>query len=233
MELTRYIKQFYKRKTLLFFAALFFGNILFGQSKKALELNINSLINNSHINLSKLESDSLKIETLKFYLTGFSLSKSGKTIWKEKYSYHLVDFSKPKSQYFSLDIGKNVAFDSIHFYLGTDSLTNVSGVMGGDLDPTKGMYWAWNSGYINFKLEGKHKSRPFEFHLGGYTSPFQTVQKINLKVHSVDNLTLSFNISKFLNTIDLVNQPNIMSPCKESKRLSKLAASLFYIDEEK
>lgn len=26
--------------------------------------------------------------------------------------------------------------------------------MDGDLDPLNGMYWAWNSGYINMKIEG-------------------------------------------------------------------------------
>ena len=57
--------------------------------------------------------------------------------------------------------------------------------MGGDLDPTKGMYWAWQSGYINFKMEGSCSQclatkNNFEFHLGGYQQPFYAMQTIEL-----------------------------------------------------
>ena len=59
----------------------------------------------------------------------------------------------------------------IYFQIGIDSLTNVSGDLDGDLDPALGMYWAWNSGYINMKLEGKSSScksvkKEFQFHIG-------------------------------------------------------------------
>jgi len=39
-----------------------------------------------------------------------------------------------------------------------DSLANVSGAMSNDLDATKGMYWSWQSGFINLKIEGKSAS---------------------------------------------------------------------------
>ena len=77
-------------------------------------------------------------------------------------------------------------FNTIAFNLGIDSITNVSGAQGGDLDPTKGMYWAWQSGFINIKLQGTSNSCPppkneFEFHLGGYQYPFNSLQTIILK----------------------------------------------------
>jgi hypothetical protein len=43
----------------------------------------------------------------------------------------------------SFDLPTYLKYDQIQFQLGIDSLTNVSGAMGGDLDPTKGMYWTW------------------------------------------------------------------------------------------
>ena len=58
----------------------------------------------------------------------------------------------------ALQIPSNIPFSKLKFQLGIDSLTNVSGAMGGDLDPTKGMYWTWQSGYINMKIEGKSNS---------------------------------------------------------------------------
>ena len=77
--------------------------------------------------------------------------------------------------------------DKIKFNLGIDSLTNVSGVMGGDLDPTKGMYWTWQSGYINFKMEGSSavcptRNHEFQFHIGGYQDPFYAMQTLELEV---------------------------------------------------
>jgi len=70
--------------------------------------------------------------------------------------------------------------------IGTDSITNVSGALDGDLDPIKGMYWAWNSGCINFKLEGTRvisgKKTPFEYHIGGYNGPQATAMKKSIKI---------------------------------------------------
>lgn len=204
--------------------------ILSGQNMKQINVKVSPLTDNKVI-YSKSNKDSVTITNLKFYLTRFSLIKSLKTVWQEDNSYHLIDISDPKSLSFIFNLSENIDFDEIHFLLGTDSLTNVSGVMGGDLDPTKGMYWAWNSGYINFKIEGNSNLIPFEFHLGGYAPPFQTAQKITLKTNNKNNLNIELNIVKFLEQLNLTEQTNIMSPGKEAKRLSKILSTLFYINE--
>jgi len=204
--------------------------ILSGQNMKQINVKVSPLTNGEII-YSKSNKDSVTITNLKFYLTKFSLIKSLKTVWQEDNSYHLIDISDPKSLSFIFNLSENIDFDEIHFLFGTDSLTNVSGVMGGDLDPTKGMYWAWNSGYINFKIEGNNNLIPFEFHLGGYAPPFQTAQKITLKTNNKNNLNIKLNIVKFLEQLNLTEQTNIMSPGKEAKRLSKILSTLFYINE--
>lgn len=86
-------------------------------------------------------------ETARFYLGGFRFLQKGREVFREESSYHLVDWNET----WKLAIPE---YDEMAFLLGTDSLANVSGALGGDLDPTKGMYWTWNSGYINVKLEG-------------------------------------------------------------------------------
>lgn len=206
------------------------GTKLMGQNSHELMVKINPLINKSKLILEKESTDFKTITNLKFYLTSFSLSKNGETVWSEKDSYHLIDASNPSSLKIKLN-PDNLDFDEIHFLLGTDSLTNVAGVMGGDLDPTKGMYWAWNSGYINFKLEGKSNGTPFKFHLGGYAPPYQSVQTITLKVVQSNVFIINFNVANFINQLDLTQQNKLMSPGKDAQRLSKLAASLFYINE--
>ena len=130
-----------------------------------------------------LLNDSIKIETLKFYISDFELLENKKIIYSDKKRYHLLDFENENSMNIltsKITIGNyNVA----KFMLGIDSATNVSGAMGGDLDPTKGMYWTWQSGYINIKLEGKSKvcrtrNHEFQFHIGGYLPPHKTIQEI-------------------------------------------------------
>jgi hypothetical protein len=181
---------------------------------------------------------SLHIKTLRFYLSNFSLMKSGEQVWKEQNSYHLVDASEKSSMDISLDIPVGIDFDSIEFQLGIDSLTHVSGAMGGDLDPTNGMYWAWNSGYIHFKLEGTSPECPtrkhaFQFHLGGYLPPFAAVQTIRLMAENGGKLNINLNLSAFIDTLDLSREHTIMSPGEKAQQLSRIAATLFYVDEKK
>ncbi|MCB9359689.1 MAG: hypothetical protein H6587_11635 [Flavobacteriales bacterium] len=215
-----------------FFKLLIIGillsNGLISQNINDLIVTINPLLNNHILILEKENTEGITITKLKFYLTNFSLTKNDKTVWSEKNSYHLIDISTPSTLNLKFKIPSNITFDKIYFLFGTDSLTNVSGVLGGDLDPTKGMYWAWNSGYINFKLEGKSKNTPFEFHLGGY-SP-STVQEVKLNMNK-NNTKIYFDVANFLNQIDLAKQHKLMSPGKEAQRLSKIAGKLFYTNE--
>lgn len=212
------------------YALIFIGilscNVLVSQNTKQISITVKPLLNNYQLILEKESNNGITITSFKFYLTHFSFTKNGNTVWEENYSYHLIDASNPSILKF--DVPEKMSYDEIHFLLGTDSLTNVSGVMGGDLDPTKGMYWAWNSGYINFKLEGKKLKSAFEFHLGGYSQP--TVQSIKLASNK-DSIIINFDVAEFLNQIDLTKQHKLMSPGIEAQRLSIIAASLFLLNE--
>ncbi len=185
----------------------------------------------------KLSSgDSLRFETLKFYISRIEFFSDDKSVWKEERSFHLIDVSDEKSLHISLPAAPDISFNKIKFNLGIDSITNVSGAMGGDLDPTKGMYWTWQSGYINFKLEGKSnvcktRNNEFQFHLGGYQSPFSSCQEVILNFSGDKNPIIMMHMEKLMNDIDLLNENQIMSPGKEAVLLSKKAASIFSINE--
>jgi hypothetical protein len=146
----------------------------------------------------------------------------------------LIDASDENSLLLSIPLKKNIAYDEVCFLLGIDSLTNVSGVMGGDLDPTKGMYWAWNSGYINFKLEGRSPlcettNNEFVFHLGGYSGPYSSYQSVKLLVKDKSSLIIKVDVTSFLHSIDLSTQHKTMSPGKEAKELSIQVSKIFSI----
>jgi len=121
-------------------------------------------------------NDSVTIEGLRFYVSGVKLLKDDKVVHDLVNGYYLVDATQPETQTLQLNLPKPFIFDQIQFHIGIDSITNVSGAMGGALDPINGMYWAWQSGFINFKLEGaspvcNSRNHKFQYHIGGYMPP--------------------------------------------------------------
>ncbi len=176
------------------------------------------------------DKDSVEITELKFYVSAIELWQEQKLVWKEKKSFHLIDVTVPKSLSVTLNLPSAINFTEIKFNLGIDSITNVSGAMGGALDPTLGMYWTWQSGYINLKLEGKSnlcktRNNEFQFHLGGYLSPFLGMKQVSIKPDE-KNTTITIDIQKIINSIDLKTQNHIMSPCKEAVNLLEEIAKI-------
>lgn len=181
--------------------------------------------------------NTLSIETFKCYLSQVCLIKSGQPVWHEANSYHLLDASESRTLSWTLEIPDQLSYDALQFNLGIDSLTNVSGALGGDLDPTNGMYWTWQSGYINFKLEGyspqcSSRNHAFQFHLGGYLPPSQCLQTIQLTDITPQNtLQIGMDLGLFLKEIDLTKQHTLMSPGPAAQALSQKATRIFYWNE--
>ena len=116
--------------------------------------------------------------------------------------YHLVDLNDPESLVLQTETQN---FDKIQFNLGIDKQTNLDGVRGGDLDPLKGMYWTWNTGYINIKLEGIVAPKVdgvhvFKYHIGGFESPMDTTQSVTLT--KLNNQPIIIEMNKFLSFTD-------------------------------
>ena len=175
-----------------------------------------------------IEEDSELVSKLMFYVSDLQLeTKDGEFL--EMDSYYLIDFKDSRSL-----LLKNVNLDkkeikSIQFKLGIDSITNVSGAFGGALDPTKGMYWSWQNGYINFKMEGNVNDEDYVLHLGGYMSHFKSVQQVVLPVL---NRSIEFKIILPLNELleKVIPEDNtVMSPSLEAVAISKRIASTFYL----
>jgi hypothetical protein len=183
---------------------------------------VRPLFNGKEVQLKKgivsSKGDTLSFSTLRFYISKLSIYDALGNGQRTD-PYYLVDLENEESL---ILFSGSAGIQHISFYLGTDSLTNVSGILEGPLDPINGMYWAWNSGYINFKLEGtsSHLTTPkkeFEFHLGGYLEPFPTVRSFDFSTNSsVKMIYIDIDIEKWLNTIDLTTNSNVMIPGKTS-----------------
>jgi len=218
------------------FLFLLLATSLFGQEKTC-EIMFHPIFGNSNLDNSfkKLNgSDSIQIETLKFYISGIELLNNDEIVWKEESSFHLIDITNDQSLNIHLKKPENVIFNKIKFNLGIDSLTNISGAMGGDLDPTKGMYWTWQSGYINFKLEGrcnlcKTRNNEFQFHLGGYQFPFYNLQTLMLNANDQKIMNINIDLKKGLESIDISKRDHIMSPGPDAQLFSERFSKAFSV----
>lgn len=221
----------------LFVLFLLLGAKSFTQSHREILVAVQTTIDKEQLILEKWyplnEIDSFLVENFKFYLSHVELFNKGKLTFKETNSYHLLDFSESSKSQFSINVPEKTSYDEIHFLLGIDSLTNASGVKGGELDPTKGMYWTWQTGYINLKLEGKSnvcstRNNAFTFHLGGFLDDYNAVQLCSFKIEK-STLDLHFDLKKLFQQIDLETQNHLMSPSVDAVKLSSKIATLLIL----
>lgn len=178
----------------------------------------------------------VSITKLKFYISGVELWEEEQVVYQEPDSYHLIDISQAGLKGFNLLIPQALTFTHLKFKLGVDSLTNVSGAFGGDLDPTKGMYWTWQSGYINFKLEGQAVASParndqFQYHIGGYSAPYNSLQEVSLILNSAKGAKVLLDLDRFFEEIDVADNYRIMSPNATAVKTATLLSKLFSISE--
>ena len=179
------------------------------------EIKLNESINSNNFQISKF----------KFYLSNIRLYNSDNLVDEESYSYHLIDLLDTSKDQLIINRNNNLTYDKIEFNLGIDSTTNVSGAMEGDLDPTNNMYWTWQSGYINLKLEGLFEDGiKREYHLGGYLPPFNSLQTINLEWTNSSAMKIYIHLDDFIKSIPDSIPPQIMTPGSSSIYLSKLFA---------
>ena len=179
----------------------------------------------------KLENgDEVVFESLRFYLSDIQVERAG----DQPLAVGGKDIEDPKSLEVALDPAAANGLDVLSFSLGIDPATQQAGAMGGDLDPANGMYWAWQSGYIHFKLEGSTAACParnhkFQFHLGGFMAPNNSVQTIRLPFHPNAETVIELPIDQFLRQFDLSKEYEVMRPCARAVELSARLGQLFRV----
>jgi hypothetical protein len=222
------------------FVFIFFFQWIYSQERKdrcPLRFNIKYeneplVLNKKYFSFSK---DTLQIESFRFYVSNIKLILKDNSVISEDNSYHLVDLEEPNSQLIYLPIKSDLEIKKVVFYFGIDSTSSVSGALSGDLDPSKGMYWAWQSGYINFKIEGKSSScktrnNAFQFHVGGYLSPNYAIRSIELESKNSD-FDIDVDLSRLFNQIRLSETNSVMIPGSKAMDLADKAKLMFLISE--
>jgi hypothetical protein len=211
----------------LFFSSFFFSltcnsqlSIIPTWNKKPLEL--------QHVYLTQ-NNDSISFSILKIYFSDFRFKDkiSGRITSIDTLIFYDLADSSTHSFFNNLNLSN---YESVAFTLGLDSSKNVSGELENAYDPLLGMYWAWNTGYINLKIMGESSAIPtnsheFEFHLGGYRSPFATAQNIQI---DLNDQYIYFDLEKlFSENINLTKNHHIMLPCKDAFLISQGLSACF------
>lgn len=220
------------------FTFLFLQSVIAQKETDSLALNLIPTFGSAPFTLNKSyissANDTLQISLFKFYISGLQIEFNDGTILANKNSYHLIDVENLKSLQIPLCKKNGKVINRILFNIGIDSTSSVSGALGGDLDPTKGMYWAWQSGYINIKIEGvssscKTRRNEFQFHIGGYLHPFYALRKVELKPLS-QNLDIIVDVSEIFNSIQLSYSNSIMIPGIKAMELANYSIKMFKIE---
>ena len=136
---------------------------------------------------------SFTISKWRYYISNIHLMRTDENDYILN-DYFLVDEEEPDSKSILLKEIPIGNYSAISFTLGVDSLHNCSGIQSGALDPVKGMFWAWNTGYVFLKIEGKSAQsaspgNSIEFHIGGYKQPANCIRTVKL----------TFNKEKIIN----------------------------------
>ena len=229
-----------KKSFFLIYFLLATSFTLSGQNESdSLSLKITAKWSGKNLNLNSSyiskQNDTIKITQLKFYISDFQIKYDDKTIILDKNS-HLIDFEKPNTSFLNIAKSYKKNIKSINFCIGIDSLASVSGALSGDLDPSNGMYWAWQSGYINMKIEGtssscKTRKNSFNFHIGGYLKPYNAMRKIEIPINKIQNqIYLTLDLERFFSEINLKEINSVMIPGNKAMELANLSSKIFYIE---
>jgi len=120
--------------------------------------------------------DDYKVAVFKYYISNIKLLRKNGRPEILPSTYFLVDVSDTLTlarKITDIPVGE---YSGISFIIGVDSARNFAGAQADDLDPSRGMFWTWNNGYIFLKFEGESikstaRQHRLTFHIGGVENP--------------------------------------------------------------
>jgi hypothetical protein len=180
------------------------------------------------------------VNRFKYYLSHISVIDAVNQKHPLSDKIYLIDEADSLSKHLNFP-APVVAARYLCFTIGVDSIYNVSGVQSGDLDPYKGMFWTWNSGYIFAKLEGKSDSSHapahyFTWDIGGFKQPYPAYRTITLPLalpaSTSASCTILADVLKWFDgasPLSIAQQPQCHQPGKLALQLADNYATMFSV----
>lgn len=187
-------------------------------SKGMLSIGFNHYVDSLLLKLDSIEyknylGQTYKVGMFKYYISNIRLKKENGKEYSCK-EYFLINEEEEGSKKIILKDIPEGTYKTLVFTIGVDSAHNCSGAQSGALDPANAMFWAWNTGYIFMKLEGKAatSSAPgkiFEYHIGGYKHPNDNIRKIffPIKESIVVEKNKTAEIKMRVNVAEILKEP--------------------------
>jgi hypothetical protein len=159
----------------------------------------NLQLNTSDTPYTNSKGEVYKLTSLTYYVSNIELKRDDGTVYTDpiksdgSLGYYLIDENDASSQEITLENVPSGNYTEVTFTIGVDASQVDQGAQTGVLDPAKGFFWSWNSGYIFMVVEGvspasAEDEHVFQYHIGGYKSDPASNQ-----VNNVRTVTLSFN----------------------------------------
>ena len=178
-------------------------------------------------------------QAFKYYLSNFSMVNTAGQEIAARPAYALVDHAIESSKTVGFIIAPGV-YNELRFWIGVDSLRNVSGVQDGALDPVHGMFWTWNSGYIFAKFEGRspQSTAPLQavtYHIGGFRTGENALRQVAFRFQPPEgqqamHFELEADAAKWFHgahTISVATEPRTEMPGPLAIKIADNYAEMF------
>jgi hypothetical protein len=164
---------------------------------------------------------SIRIDKLRWYVSLPPAGKTGSKVW-------LMDLSDSSSldQQMSRPINNKISL-----LFGIDSSIQIGGVGTGALDPQRGMYWTWQTGYVQWKMEGairvNGEEHPLELHLGGFdgATKSQTMLSDCLVYSTTNSVMAQWDLLPFIARVLEQKKYGVMSPSPIARDYCRIIAN--------
>ena len=164
---------------------------------------------------------SIRIDNLRWYVSLPPAGKKGSKAW-------LLDLADSSSldQQMSRPVNNKISL-----LFGIDSAIQVGGVGTGALDPLRGMYWTWQTGYVQWKMEGAIRvdgvESPLELHLGGFdgATKAQAMLSDYLVYPTTNSVIAQWDLSPFIAQILDQKKYGVMSPSPIARDYCRIIAN--------
>lgn len=166
-----------------------------------------------------------QVVAFRAYVHKVEVNHEGRLVWSSADSHYLFNSDMSSTLEIPMSISAFTPTDEISFVIGVDSALQVNGAHSGVLDPIQGMYWTWQSGYVNWKLETKSlesaSDSSLTWHVGGYRAPYNSLRVIRYAVKT--------DAKSYLFTVDIRQLINdawghvplaVMSPSAHAMKLA-------------
>lgn len=220
-------------KLTLSFALLF---LFAGYSISAQNVRFHVVFGENQLEFGKHEFVSLNGEVVRFtefgfYLSDFEWTDSAGNKIKQSGRVELLQADEDSD---SMLVQAPIKPAAVCFRFGLDSATQLAGRMDGAMDPARGMYWAWNTGYIQCRIEGFSpesggKKGKFEFHLGGYALPYPTDHMVCLDLKKTNSNVndVYIDLQPLFQSVSVRKTHSVLAPGKLAMKMANILATSF------